>query len=1039
MKKKIPVYKSIIIGICLMISSSIYGQVANPVADASIKAFNDAFLMTSNGRTYYKNALNSTEHDGTWTLALDIFGMQDTYERTGSEDHKKIINDLCNGFLQFNPTPYSWDGWNDDLAWMGLALARGYQITGSPNQLAGAEHSFNLAYDRGWNTVFNNGGIWEQQPDMTPADGGINKEALSNNPNGNLAVLLYESTGNQEYLDKAIKIYDWSRSHIFNPDNGQVYANIDRADVQNKSTAVYNQGSFIDFAASLYRITGNELMLKDAQMAADYVIQNMTKNGIVSNTAEYLNTWADTYARGLGHLCMWNPQLWNKYYSFIKKNADAAWKNRRTDLNLCWNGWDQKTPTTKDSGPTVYVSAMVMQQWTPTVQAIPDTIEAENYNFMNGISTEDISGGKCIGSIEAGDWIEYLVNVPATGIYTITLQVSGTTAGSIEIQQNNVSLATVDLPSTGDLQTYTTVKTAVKLSSGIQSVKLKSISGVWTIDKWMATSCQAITPSIAINGAVAEQITSATLSIGDNLFFDPQPTDGTWSWTGPNGFVSNSRQISVDNIQFEQGGVYTAKYLSPDACINIQDFMIPLNGCSPTAIVGYMQANDGEIQQVDSVNILAGSLLTIDPQPLNGTWSWTGPNNFAANTRKISFLSMANNQAGNYTATYFNPGGCKTSRAFKVVLNGPDPCGSEIIPYINVNNVKWEKVAYASVNSGGSFTFGPQPTEGTWKWTGPNGFTSNAREFTITGFNATKSGHYQATYTNTSGCSSTMDFIIGLKGCNAVSIVPEIEVNGVLQVKTDSISIVSGGNLSITFPELDGLWSWTGPNGFTSNSRQIFLDKILSWKNGRYNVNFVDVNNCINTYIIDIIVVGDDYLSTPIVPYIQINNGTWQNTSTATLNQGGKIIFGPQPNKNMWIWSGPDGFTANTREVTISNINVSQSGIYSAVYTNNLGCMSFMDFDIKVNSTVGIEHINTINPNQSEIYPNPATTQLTIDYGDQRFKNITITDNLGRIVLEITAEFQGSTTINVSDLPKGIYMLSIQTDINEQIVRKFVK
>jgi hypothetical protein len=1023
MKKIGSIFKSISIALCLTISSSVFGQVNNPVADASIKAFNDAFLITSNGRTYYRKALGSAEHDGTWTLALDIFGMQDAYERTASNDQKKIINDLCNGFLQFNPPPYSWDGWNDDLAWMGLALARGYQITGSPNQLAGAEHSFNLAYDRGWNTVFNDGGIWEQQPDMTPADGGVNKEALSNNPNGNLAALLYESTGKQEYLDKAVKIYNWSRSHIFNPDNGQVYANIDRADVQNKSTAVYNQGSFVDFAATLYRLTGNEMMLRDAQMAADYVINNMTKNGIISNTAEYLNTWADTYARGLGHLCRWNPQLWNKYYPFMKKNADAAWSNRRTDLNLCWNAWNQITPTSKDWGPTVYVSAVAMQQFTPIVQPISDSIEAENYNYMSGVSATEISGGKCIGGIETGDWLEYLVNVPATGIYTISMQVSGTAVGSVEIQQNNISLTTVDLPSTSDLQNYTTVNSAVKLMAGIQSVKLKSVAGGWNIDKWSATRCQAITPSIAINGAAAEQITSATLQVGDNLTFDPQPTDGTWNWTGPNGFASNARQISVDHIQFDQGGVYTAKYVSPTGCISIQDFMISLNGCNPDAIVGYMQTNDGEMQQVDSVNVLAGSLLTIEPQPLAGTWSWAGPGNFTANTRKITFLNTTYKQAGDYTATYFNANGCKTTKVFKVALNGPDPCGSDIIPYINVNNVKWEKVAYTSVNSGGSITFGPQAADGTWKWIGPNGFTSNAREFTITGFNAAKSGYYQATFTNTFGCSSTMDFIIGLKGCEAASLVPEILVNGVSWPITNSISIVSGGNLSIVFPELDGLWSWTGPNGFSSNSRQIFLDKILSWKNGRYTINFVNASTCISTYIIDVEVIGNDYCGTPVVPYINMAGG-WKQQSNASVKSGATITFGPQPNGGSWIWTGPNGFTSNSREFTLSALTVAQAGTYHALYTNSSGCESYQKFDVTVDGVTASNRLNYYS--DIKLYPNPVTDIATLTNIPANTA-ITVFNLSGQSVLQMKSTVEnGDVEFNISSLKYGVYLVKIE-------------
>lgn len=353
----------------------------------------------------------------------------------------------------------------------------------------------------------------------------------------------------------------------------------------------------------------------------------MTTNGVISNSADYLNTWADEYARGLGHLCMWNPQLWNIYYPFMKKNADAAWNSRRTDLNIAWNGWSQPTPINAAAKPTVHVSAMAMQQFTPTIQSIPGTIEAEDYNFMSGATIEDITaGGKSAGSINTGDWLEYLIDVPSSGIYTIAFTVAGATAGSFEFQQNNITLTTINVPVTGDLQNYTNVISAVKLKAGIHSFKLKAISGGWNIDKFVAQSCQLIVPSLSVNGSPSQNVTSVIVNAGDNVSFSPQPSSGTWSWTGPNGFSANTRTISINGITMNQGGIYTAKYIDPLGCISQQDFTVSLNGCSPTAIVSNIIINNGAPQQINSIILEAGGYLIIDPQPESGLWTWTGPN-----------------------------------------------------------------------------------------------------------------------------------------------------------------------------------------------------------------------------------------------------------------------------------------------------------------------------------------------------------------------------------------------------------------------------
>ena len=44
---------------------------------------------------------------------------------------------------------------------------------------------------------------------------------------------------------------------------------------------------------------------------------------------------------------------------------------------------------------------------------------------------------------------------------------------------------------------------------------------------------------------------------------------------------------------------------------------------------------------------------------------------------------------------------------------------------------------------------------------------------------------------------------------------------------------------------------------------------------------------------------------TTIIPYIQVNDGSWQQTSSATVSSGTKMILGPQPTSGgTWNWSG---------------------------------------------------------------------------------------------------------------------------------------
>lgn len=57
------------------------------------------------------------------------------------------------------------------------------------------------------------------------------------------------------------------------------------------------------------------------------------------------------------------------------------------------------------------------------------------------------------------------------------------------------------------------------------------------------------------------------------------------------------------------------------------------------------------------------------------------------------------------------------------------------------------------------------------------------------------------------------------------------------------------------------------------------------------------------------------------------------------------------------------------------------------------------------------------------IYPNPATQQITLNLENSIFKKVSIYNNLGQIVKR-----SKSTKINISNLPSGIYFLQIETD-----------
>jgi len=83
---------------------------------------------------------------------------------------------------------------------------------------------------------------------------------------------------------------------------------------------------------------------------------------------------------------------------------------------------------------------------------------------------------------------------------------------------------------------------------------------------------------------------------------------------------------------------------------------------------------------------------------------------------------------------------------------------------------------------------------------------------------------------------------------------------------------------------------------------------------------------------------------------------------------------------------------------------------------------------------------DTIDEDYLKIYPNPNTGELTIENGNLKIKNIGIYDVNGRKQKATSRKQQagGTTVIDISHLPHGIYFVKIDTETGE-VVRKIVK
>ncbi|NYF77830.1 hypothetical protein [Granulicella arctica] len=96
------------------------------------------------------------------------------------------------------------------------------------------------------------------------------------------------------------------------------------------------------------------------------------------------------------------------------------------------------------------------------------------------------------------------------------------------------------------------------------------------------------------------------------------------------------------------------------------------------------------------------------------------------------------------------------------------------------------------------------------------------------------------------------------------------------------------------------------------------------------------------------VVIPNSCTTTTITPYLQVNGGTWQNASTATVASGSTVDLGPQPTSGgSWNWAGPYGYTSTSRQINGIPFK-SGANTYTATYTNSSGCISTKTFTITV-------------------------------------------------------------------------------------------
>ena len=283
---------------------------------------------------------------------------------------------------------------------------------------------------------------------------------------------------------------------------------------------------------------------------------------------------------------------------------------------------------------------------------IPAKIEAENYSAMSGIQTEgtlDIGGGLNIGWQDNGDWMDYPVYVPSTGTYTVKFRIASVYAGpQFQLRHSNGTvLTTVTVPSTLNVQTWTTVSAQVSLGAGQQTLRIVTTNALtgWNLNWIEFQSSQSANQPPAVNAGAEQTITlpatSTTLS-GSATDADGWISSVQWTQvSGPSNAVFATPWSANSAVSGLVQGSYVFKLSATDngAATNSSTVTVNVNGTStaPSSSVKIEAESYASMSGVQTEATLdAGGGLNVGWQD-NYDWMDYSVNLSSAGTYTVNF------------------------------------------------------------------------------------------------------------------------------------------------------------------------------------------------------------------------------------------------------------------------------------------------------------------------------------------------------------------------------------------------------------------
>ncbi|MDB5357415.1 MAG: glycoside hydrolase [Phycisphaerales bacterium] len=206
----------------------------------------------------------------------------------------------------------------DDNGHVAVALAEAYSLTGDPVYLSRAIQTYQFVIS-GEDSA-GGGGIYFSVPDHS------SKDAISTLQGVRAALLLYQLTGQSQYLNDASRLYAWAATHIQQPNGLFKERFLLSTSAADGFTLINSAGIGLSSNLLFYDVTGNVSFLNEAQTIAH------------ASVAGYFNA-----AGAINDEGFWDFELVDALNAMYRHDHDSSWLNHLTTA-MTWLHTNREDP-----------------------------------------------------------------------------------------------------------------------------------------------------------------------------------------------------------------------------------------------------------------------------------------------------------------------------------------------------------------------------------------------------------------------------------------------------------------------------------------------------------------------------------------------------------------------------------------------------------------------------------------------------------------------------------------------------------------------